>query len=139
MADASSGLVSGWTAIVLTSTNRNRGSAFLAEFRRRQRAGFIPAETHILTVDDPQTKVGSGRLQGRAMWWPVQAQPRVRVQPWRGLGVRDGRRDRVHGVRRRSLHGQRQVPQGDHVHREEGERRVERVPVHRRKCPVSWW
>lgn len=50
----------GWTAIVLTSTNRNRGSAFLAEFRRRQSAGFIPAETHVLTVDDPQTKVGSG-------------------------------------------------------------------------------
>ncbi|XP_078608481.1 L-fucose kinase-like isoform X1 [Branchiostoma floridae x Branchiostoma japonicum] len=49
-----------WTAIVLTCQNIDSAHAYQDELTLRQRKGLIPADTLLLTVEDPKAHVGSG-------------------------------------------------------------------------------
>ncbi|XP_044126407.1 L-fucose kinase [Bufo gargarizans] len=49
-----------WTVLLLTCQHKDSAQAFQRELEIRQRRGVLPAETLILTVEDPQGHVGSG-------------------------------------------------------------------------------
>ncbi|KAM3920648.1 L-fucose kinase [Leptodactylus fuscus] len=49
-----------WTVLVLTCQHKDSVQAFQKELEIRQRRGLLPADTLILTVEDPQAHVGSG-------------------------------------------------------------------------------
>ncbi|CAN2389283.1 L-fucose kinase [Pristimantis euphronides] len=49
-----------WTVLVLTCQHKDSVQAFQRELEIRQRRGVLPADTLILTVEDPQAHVGSG-------------------------------------------------------------------------------
>ncbi|XP_056381408.1 L-fucose kinase isoform X2 [Hyla sarda] len=54
------GLDTDWTVLVLTCQHKDNVQVFQRELEIRQRRGVLPADTLILTVEDPQAHVGSG-------------------------------------------------------------------------------
>ncbi|KAM5127525.1 L-fucose kinase [Mantella aurantiaca] len=49
-----------WTVVVLTCQHKDSVPAFHRELEIRQRRGFLPPDSLLLTVDDPEFQVGSG-------------------------------------------------------------------------------
>ncbi|KAG8562400.1 hypothetical protein GDO81_015662, partial [Engystomops pustulosus] len=49
-----------WTVLVLTCQHKDSVQAFQRELELRQRRGLLPSDTILLTVEDPQARVGSG-------------------------------------------------------------------------------
>ncbi|XP_069822471.1 L-fucose kinase isoform X2 [Dendropsophus ebraccatus] len=54
------GLDTEWTVLVLTCQHKDNVQVFQRELEIRQSRGVLPADTLILTVEDPQAHVGSG-------------------------------------------------------------------------------
>ncbi|CAD5120614.1 DgyrCDS9171 [Dimorphilus gyrociliatus] len=49
-----------WTAVVLTCQSKDNAHQFQIELETRQRKGYFPRSTLVLTVEDPKDHVGSG-------------------------------------------------------------------------------
>ena len=49
-----------WTAVVLTCPNKNSSLAYQKELKLRQEKGLISKECLLLSIEDPESAIGSG-------------------------------------------------------------------------------